>query len=177
VKHSIRETCKIVLDSHRIKDVHVGTEMARVAIASLMSELATMSPSDLRQARQGLNEHEVALLFGVCMDAAADACVHREVSYLDPGLLALIVENGERDSRDTAQRLAILSHAAKRIGKDLYERYVPLRPKASEAFLRYADEWFRHPAPSIESMGYREGTDPWGDFAFVTIDKQARFRG
>jgi hypothetical protein len=177
VKNPIPEACERVKKSYKLQDVHEGTALAQAAISSMMSELSRMTSSQLLQIRKELRDDDVGLLFGVSTDAAADAFVHRDVSHLDRGLLALIVENCQRDSRDTAQKLTILGHSAQRMGVDLRSRFAVLRSKASDPFLSFADEWFRHPRPSIESMGYREGRDRWGNFSFVTIHKQARFRG
>ncbi len=78
------------------------------------------------------------------------------------GILALLIENGRVDWRETIIELCLLNHSAAKIGFDLYEAYQNVRPFGSHEGVGVFDEYFEHGSRDIHAMGYEESSDEHG---------------
>ena len=114
---------------------------------------------------------EISFLFFMYAKAmAVEAVRERQEEKVFKGLVALAVENGVFDWRDSMMVLVLLHHSAAKIGADpsqLFQRAAAIStPQTSEGFLEFSAR-----APEnldLGKFGYREGTDSEGNFAYVS---------
>jgi hypothetical protein len=162
----IQRTCRLVVASYEERDRATGEANAPDAMRDMMSELRTLPLEERLRIRHQLTDLEAALLFGVASDAAVDAIVERRTDGFADGLFALMVENAQRDSRDTLRRLSLLSHAAGKLRFDLAAVHRAQRHLGSHTVVELMDAWFSRAPSSIASMGYEESHDKQGRFIF-----------
>ena len=114
---------------------------------------------------------EISFLFFMYAKAmAVEAVREGQEEKVFKGLVALAVENGAFDWRDSMMMLVLLHHSAAKIGVDasrLFQRAAAIStPQTSEGFLQFSGR-----APEnldLAKFGYQEGTDSEGNFAYVS---------
>ena len=113
---------------------------------------------------------EISFLFFMYAGAmAVEAVRERQEEKIFQGLIALAVENGVFDWRDSMMVLVLLHHSAAKTGADasqLFQRAAAIStPQTSEVFLQFSA---RTPENlDLAQFGYQEGTDSKGNFAYV----------
>lgn len=131
-------------------------------VTRMFLDICAMTAEERERIMLGTSRAESGLLFGIAMGAAAWAVRERSPLKLRLGLLALILENGSEDYRESVRRLCVLNDSASRIGIDLQSLYFNVRQFSTEATSQVFDTYFQTGEKRIGAMGYEAFQGPDG---------------
>jgi len=81
--------------------------------------------------------------------------------------MALLVEDGRCDTRETLIELTLLDNSARKLGVELSDVYQTAVMFATEKMTSLMDLYFREGDRRLTAMGYVESTDKAGRFRYV----------
>jgi hypothetical protein len=113
---------------------------------------------------------EISFLFFMYAKAmAVEAVRERDEAKVVNGLIALAIEDGVFDWRDSLTALTLLHHSAIKVAADaskLFQRAAAFStPRTADRFLQFLN--LPPEDRDISRFGWKEGTDPYGRFAYT----------
>lgn len=108
-------------------------------------------------------------LLSVARSGAIRAVRDRRTDVLDMGLIALAVENAQKDYRETLIELSLLDNSAKKTEFDTESSFLKIRDVCGNSFRDLCDGYLKQQWRSIDSMGYREACDRHGQFTYSQV--------
>lgn len=129
-------------------------------IAATVEQLCNTYMNADAQLRKKIRESLTAdfALFWFAHDMALRAVRENRAEYLRMGLLALVIEDARRDSRDTLFPLALLYHSASKLGTDVTQLFLWAASMATARMEHVLVEFLDRPAPlrEISNFGFKE---------------------
>jgi hypothetical protein len=143
----------------------------------LIDAFVSSDPAGREQIAQRVEKSFAFAFSGYAHHAAIESIRRNDPSLLKRGLLALAIENGKIDWRDSLPWIALLYHSACKMGVDFTRLVHEVREVASQPFAGVVlgflnrDEEHR----TIESVGFRESGDgPPFDYVRVEAERKER---
>ena len=133
----------------------------------LMNFSFSQEKNNFNKIVQQVGRYETGFLFGIAKSCAQSSVRVNNATRIKYGLMALILENGHEDYRESLMRLSLLDNSARRLNYDLCEVWNQLKVKCPEFIFPYFDAYFKRGGISIMEMGgYYESTDKDGEFVY-----------
>jgi len=162
------------LRSLKVFDFYKSRALSPEQLIWLLSlcNLYIVGSSEERRRISALVDSKISFLFLMCAKAMAiEAVQARDEGKIVLGLVALTIENGASDWRDSLSVLVILYNSALKIEASpdsLFRKVAEISsPQAANFFLSF----LARPPESrhIAKFGFKEGTDSKGMFTYVPL--------
>jgi len=111
-----------------------------------------------------LSDEQRQFLFNAARGMAVLAVRKNDTQQIRYGLLALMLEAGRYDSRETVSYLSLLDHSAKKVRANLGEFFESARARALAEMAAFTERFLAKPDAEkrIELFGYKEVDRPSG---------------
>jgi hypothetical protein len=125
MKSLVSECLQEVLETYKLArangDLRLGHQQYYILIKRMLDDIATREEHERVEIRQGLNDEEWGLVFGIASSMAELSVQDKDPQKLKYGILALLVEDMKEDYRESLIRLTLLNCSAEILGVDLRE--------------------------------------------------------
>jgi hypothetical protein len=136
-------------------------------VYALLDPIFTFEKDVIEAIAKQVGRKETGFLFGIAKSCAQSAISDNNAVRTRYGLMALMLENGHEDYRESLMRLSLLDNSARKLNCDFHETWNLLKNKCPGYIYKYIDAYFKRGGVSISEMGgYFESTDTDGSFIY-----------
>ncbi len=145
------------LEHHRLAPIRSAA--INDVIGHLTQSFAAAGEDERAQARAALTQQSSEVLLAYAWEMAEEAVSRKSGEMVSRGLLALSLEDGKLDARDSIVRMAVLFRSAQRLGLDAETLFVWAANLAKDSYVKRGMQTF--PLRSAENRDLRKAFYIW----------------